>query len=67
MEETGKKPTNEDKKTTLSIDIYEGHFNVRIDGFISFGELYYTLVALLQHMEEHSDEIVDNSTTTMLQ
>ena len=59
--------SNEDKKATVSIDIYEGHFNVRLDGFISFGEMYYTLVALLQHMEEHSYEIVDNSTTTMLQ
>lgn len=57
----------EDKKATVSIDIYEGHFNVRLDGFISFGEMYYTLVALLQHMEEHTDEIVDNSMTTMLQ
>jgi hypothetical protein len=65
LDKAGEKPT-ENKKATISIDIYEGHFNVRLNGFISFGEMYYTLVALLQHMEEHSDEIVDNSMSTML-
>ena len=54
-------------KATIVIDVFEGHFKVKVNGFISVSDFYNTIASLLIHLEENTDEIVDNSMTTMLQ
>ena len=66
METAGEKPT-EDIKATITIEVKENTFNVKISGFLSVFEFYNTIASLLVHLEENTDEIVDSSTTTMLQ
>lgn len=60
------KPTDE-PHTVITIEVFDGHFKVKVNGFISVSDFYNTIASLLIHLEENTDEIVDNSMTTMLQ
>ena len=57
----------ENIKATITIEVKEGSFNVKVSGYLSVYEFYNTIASLLVHVEENTDEIVDSSMTTMLQ
>ena len=57
----------EDIKATITIEVKETSFNVKVNGYISVYDFYNTIASLLVHLEENTDEIVDSSMTTMLQ
>jgi precorrin-6B methylase 2 len=57
-------PTDTDKY--IKITVRDNDFDVKVEGPMTFEEVYLVIVSLLQHMERDAEEFLDSPGSSMV-
>lgn len=50
----------------IKITVRDNDFDVKVEGPMTFEEVYLVVVSLLQHMEREAEEFLDSSGSSMV-